>query len=189
MGKPQPPPAVQAPFGWLRAAAARALGVELRALLELVVVVPARAAGHGQHLGDDVEIDRARRTRTACSRAVRPRRTRCWCRCAGWDRSQTRRAPVRPPTGSPGRRRWRIARAAGSHCGNRKIVEVHLVVDDELLPEGAKQAAQPIVVVGADPELVALVLILDGVLPASLWAHSTAEWWHWLAEYRDSSPA
>ena len=56
MPKPQPPFAVTGPIGQVEATECRA--VELRALLELIVVEVARAAGQRQYLRDHVEVDR-----------------------------------------------------------------------------------------------------------------------------------
>ena len=76
----------------------------------------------------------ARTPRSACSRAARPRRTRCWCRCAvPGARAKT---PAIGPTAETqsGPPAAQVARLAVLALRNGQVVEVHIVIDVELLP-------------------------------------------------------
>ena len=143
---------------------ARALGVELRAVLVFFVAIPARATAHRQHLGNEVEID-GRKDRGLLVAALR-----VLAECGVGALTQTRigrkGARYRSDRGQTVRTTGVSSRQVGrTALRDRQVIEVHLVVDVELLPIGAEQSAYPVVLVGGDAKLVALVLVLDCIHP------------------------
>src|SRR5262249_53219235 len=52
---------------------------------------------------------------------------------------------------------------------NGEIVPVHVVVDHKLFPVSADESAHPVLLVSANADLVALVLVLYAVVPIAYW--------------------
>src|SRR5580700_4859588 len=121
-------------------AAAGGQAVPFRAVLELIVVVAARAGGERQDFRDQVEIDRREERvllvaalQVLAERVVHVLAKTGIARPDSWEWPDGRQA-VR----AAGQSHAQVRRAA---LRNGEIVEVHVVVDDELLPIRSQQRA------------------------------------------------
>jgi hypothetical protein len=132
------------------------LGRELRALLELIVVVIARSAGQCQYLRYQINID-------GCEECRLPVATHNVFSKSGVG-VQTQAGIVRIGAGNGSDRRQAI-RAAGCRDGkvrrvtlwDEQVVEILLVEDLEVFPKSADETAYAVVLGGAQADLVALM--------------------------------
>src|SRR3569833_493114 len=147
-------------------AGAGALAVVLRAVLILIVVIEPGAACDRENLRDDVEVGGYKR------RPLLVTALHVFAECSVGISTQSRMGRKR--SGNRTHRRQTVGAAGGilgedfrAALGNAEIVEVHIVVDVELLPVQTGHSADAPDGIAADSHLVALVLVVDLVAPAA----------------------
>ncbi len=145
---------------------ARALAVVLRAVLELIIFVEARATGQCEHLGNQVHVDGGERGFLLVAALV--------VLTEGGVRIGAQRRIGRKGSGHRADR-GQAVRAAGERPGevgrvalrDAEVVEIHVIVDDELLEEQPDQPAQAVVRAGAETQFVARVLVAHLIAPVA----------------------
>ena len=108
----------------------------------LDVPVPARAAGHRERLRDQVEVDRGE-PRGLLVAALQILAEVGVVAARGRVERRLDRGHVREANRTAGKRRREVCRSARR---DRLLIEVHIVLDLEVFPEGPDEAAQAPVV-------------------------------------------
>src|SRR5207244_408225 len=121
-----------------------------------------------QYLGDDVDVDRGEKGRLLVAALVVLAEGVVDVRTQGRiAREGTRHRADCGQTVDAARRRARRGsqQVGGTALRNAEVVEVHVVVNDELLPEHTEEPADAALGVRADAQLVTRVSVIDDVLP------------------------